>query len=156
MREFFVWLRVSLISMGPAALSLFRIARSQMTSQRGRVLPMNLKVDTTIEPIEVTDASFAKEVLQSSLPVLLDCWAPWCGPCRMMVPVMEELATALTGTIKVAKLNVDENPQTAARFGIQSIPTLLLFRNGEILDQMIGTAPRAKIEAAVRRRLREQ
>lgn len=117
---------------------------------------MHSKTVAAIEPIEVTDASFNQEVLQSPAPILLDCWAPWCGPCRMMAPVMDELATSLAGTIKVAKLNVDENPDMASQLGIQSIPTLLLFRNGEILDAMIGAAPRAKIEAAVRRRLRDQ
>lgn len=110
---------------------------------------MHQKGTTTFEPMEVTDTSFEQEALRSSLPFLLDCWAPWCG-------LMEELATALARTVKVAKLNVDENPGTAAHLGIQSIPTLLLFRGGEAVAQMIGAAPRAQIEAAVLRRLQDQ
>ena len=117
---------------------------------------MNAKGTTRIEPIEVTDASFAQEVLQSSLPVLLDCWAAWCGPCRMIAPVVEDLATDLAGKVKVAKLNVDENPKTAMRLSIRSIPNLLLFRNGEVIGQMVGAVPRAQIEAEISRLLRDQ
>ena len=117
---------------------------------------MHKHEETTTTPVEVTDASFDTEVLRSPIPVLLDCWAPWCGPCRMMAPVMDELATDLAGTVKVAKVNVDENPRTAARLGIRSIPTLLLFKNGQILDQMVGVAPRTRIEASIRHQLRDQ
>ncbi len=122
----------------------------------GKVSSVSTKATAITGPTQVTDASFADEVLQSPLPVLLDCWAPWCGPCRMMAPVIDELATEFAGTVKVAKLNVDENPEAAARLGIRSIPTLLLFRSGEILEEMIGAAPRAKIEATVLRRMRDQ
>ncbi len=104
-------------------------------------------------PVSVTDATFDREVLQSAQPLLLDCWAPWCGPCRLMAPVMEELAKRLAGTVKVAKLNVDENPLAAGSLGIRSIPTLLLFKNGRVIGQMVGAAPAAQVEAEVRKRL---
>jgi len=117
---------------------------------------MHSEGTATTKPIEVTDTSFAQQVLQSPLPVLLDCWAPWCVPCRMMTPVVEELAADLAGTVKVAKLNVDENPETAARLGIRSIPTLLLFRKGEIIGGMVGALPRAQIETALLGRLHDQ
>jgi thioredoxin len=117
---------------------------------------MDLRIPATAAPVEVTDANFTAEVLEAHLPILLDCWAPWCGPCRMVAPAIEDLAAAWAGAVKVAKLNVDENPQTAARLGIQSIPALLLFRDGQVIGEMIGAAPRSRIEATVLRRLREQ
>jgi thioredoxin 1 len=99
----------------------------------------------------VTDETFDREVLQAQEPVLVDFWAPWCGPCRMIGPVIEELARDFTGRAKVLKLNVDDNPSTAARYRVASIPTLLLFRNGQVVDQVVGLAPKpslaAKIEA---------
>ncbi len=107
-------------------------------------------------PIEVTDASFRHEVLESRLPVLLDCWAPWCRPCQAMAPVVEGLAADFAGTVKVAKLNVDENPEVVGQLGIRGIPTLLLYRNGQLIGEMVGAAPRAEIKAAVLRRLDER
>jgi thioredoxin len=93
----------------------------------------------------VSDKSFQADVLQSKEPVLVDFWAEWCGPCRAVAPVLEEVAGELKGRLKIVKLNVDENPETAAKYGIQSIPTLMIFKNGEMASRQIGAAPKAKL-----------
>jgi thioredoxin 2 len=95
----------------------------------------------------VTDATFEAEVLRSPVPVLLDCWAPWCQPCRALAPTIDALARAYAGRARVAKLNVDENPATAARFAIQGIPTLLFFEGGRVQDRLVGVHPRPALEA---------
>ena len=97
------------------------------------------------KPVTVTDATFTTEVEQSQLPVLLDMWAPWCAPCRMIAPVVEELATELGGRVRVGKLNVDENPATAARFDVRSIPALLIMRAGREIDRIVGVQPKPEI-----------
>jgi thioredoxin 1 len=97
------------------------------------------------EPIALTDDTFAKEVLESTTPVLVDFWAAWCGPCRMVAPVVEELAGEYQGKIKVAKVDVDSQQKTAADYGIRSIPTLLLFKGGKVVDQVIGAVPKKQI-----------
>jgi thioredoxin 1 len=95
---------------------------------------------------KVSDATFEAEVLKAAEPVVVDFWAEWCGPCRMIAPALEEIAGAMTGRIKVVKLNVDENPATAAKYGIMSIPTLMLFKNGELASRQVGAAPKQKLE----------
>ena len=94
---------------------------------------------------KVSDATFDAEVLKSASPVVVDFWAEWCGPCRAVAPVLEEVAGELKGKLKIVKLNVDENPETAAKYQIQSIPTLMIFKNGELASRQIGAAPKAKI-----------
>lgn len=97
------------------------------------------------KPIAVTDASFPAEVEQSPLPVLVDAWAVWCGPCKIIAPVIEELAAEMAGRVRVAKLNVDENPATASRFDLRSIPTLLIFKGGQEVDRLVGVQPKSEI-----------
>jgi thioredoxin 2 len=97
------------------------------------------------KPITVTDATFSAEVERSPVPVLVDLWAPWCGPCRTISPILEDVAVEMAGRLRVAKLNIDENPATTARFNIQSIPALLVFRGGREVDRMVGVRPKPEI-----------
>jgi thioredoxin 1 len=112
---------------------------------------MNTNLLHESQIIATTDQSFAADVLGAPQPVLVDFWAPWCGPCRMLTPVLEELAVKYRGRIGIAKVNVDENPELAARFGISSIPTLLYFKGGHLVDQSVGVpssrALTAKLDA---------
>ena len=100
-------------------------------------------------PVVVEDNSFADKIIKSPLPVLLDCWAPWCGPCKMIGPIMEELAGQWKGKVRVGKLNVDENPNTANQFQIRSIPTLLVFDKGKLVNTLVGALPKQQITQAM-------
>lgn len=101
------------------------------------------------KPIEITDQNFETEVLGSDTPILVDFWAEWCGPCRALAPTIEELSSDYEGRLKVAKLNVDENPVSASSFGIRSIPTLIIFENGVEKDRILGALPKRNIEEAI-------
>lgn len=101
--------------------------------------------------VEVTEGNFEQEVMKSATPVLVDLWAAWCGPCRMIAPVVEELAGTYQGKIKMSKLNVDDHPQVAARFRIMNIPTLLLFKGGQEVDRIVGVVPKEELTRRIER-----
>ena len=105
------------------------------------------------KPPEVSDANFEAEVIKSDLPVLVDFWAPWCGPCRMVAPLVEELADEYSGKVKFVKLNTDDNIQTASRYGIRSIPTLLVFKGGKAVEQVIGFRPKSELKRTLEKAL---
>ncbi|WP_320044646.1 thioredoxin TrxC [uncultured Desulfobacter sp.] len=123
-----------------------RISEGPKCGKCGTLLPLEI-FDV---PVNVTDANFDQEVMQSSLPVLVDCWAPWCGPCRAVGPIMDALAKTYKGRLKIAKVNIDENPGTGSKYRIQSIPTMLFVKNGNLVDQVTGALPKEALEARIK------
>jgi thioredoxin 1 len=103
--------------------------------------------------VQLSDASFDGDVVKSAIPVLVDFWAPWCGPCRMLAPVIEEISKEYSGKVKVGKLNTDDNPDTAARYSISAIPTLLFFKGGQVVDQLVGVHNKSDIKSKLDRLL---
>jgi thioredoxin 1 len=102
---------------------------------------------------QATDGNFEPEILKSDIPVMVDFWAPWCGPCHVIGPVIEELAAEYAGRVKVAKMNVDDNPATPSQYGIRGIPTVILFKDGKVFDQIVGAVPKSKVEEMIKKAL---
>lgn len=116
---------------------------------RHRSKPKESEPVASVKPVELTDANF-REVVKGHPVVVVDFWAPWCGPCRVVSPVLEQLASEMAGQATFAKLNVDDNPRTSQQFGIQGIPTIMVFKDGEPVDGLVGAAPKQMIEARIR------
>lgn len=106
---------------------------------------IRIKKDKSMSTVKVDTNNFESDVLQSSTPVVVDFWAEWCGPCKMIAPSLDEIAAELQGKVKIAKINIDENPELATQFGVRSIPTLLMFNNGEVVSNMVGAAPKSRL-----------
>ncbi len=102
---------------------------------------------------QVTDSTFDEEVVESDVPVLVDFWAPWCGPCRMVAPVVDEIAEQYAGQVKVVKVNTDENPNVASKYGIRSIPTLMIFKGGQRVDMVVGAVPKTTLAQTLEKHL---
>ncbi len=123
-----------------------RVDESRLATSEARCGRCGETLQADSKPTVITDQTFERDVLQArGQPVMVDCWAPWCGPCRMVGPIMDQLAAESQGQYRIAKLNVDENPQTAARFQIASIPTMLIFKDGKLIDRLIGAQPKQAI-----------
>ena len=124
-----------------------RVEESRLATSEAKCGRCGEKLSTgDSKPVIITDQTFEREALQTrGQPVLVDCWAPWCGPCRIVGPVLDQLAAESQGRYRIAKLNVDENPQTASRFQIASIPTMLIFKDGKLIDRLIGAQPKQAI-----------
>ncbi|NBW40077.1 thioredoxin [bacterium] len=101
----------------------------------------------------IADSNFEQEVLESSLPTLVDFWAPWCGPCKSIAPILEELASEFDGKVKIVKMNVDENPSTPSQYSVRGIPNLVLFKGGEVIDQIVGAVPKEQLSDAINKAL---
>jgi thioredoxin 2 len=142
----------------PACATVNRVPQARLDEGREAVcgrckqpLPVPAGAPPGGKPVTITDATFAAEVERSPLPVLLDLWAPWCGPCHVLAPVVDALAAEMAGRVRVAKLNVDENPATAARFNVQGIPTLLVLKGGREIDRIVGVQPKDEIARRLER-----
>ena len=136
----------------PECASLNRVPTDKIAKGlRPRCGQCKASLPVLTHPIAVTDATFEAEVTRSSLPVLLDLWAPWCGPCRMMAPILEQLALEMAGRLRVVKLNVDENHSTASRFNAMSIPTLVMIKDGREIDRIIGVHPKTEVARRIAR-----